>query len=313
MNGKLFIERQGINTTFQDEGRFNLQHLGIPPSGCMDIFLSRLANKLVGNEFNQAVIEFAYQGPLFKVISGEAHISITGNVKFEITKDSGDRIEGLSNSSFYLKKGDKLNIISTIESIYGYLSIEGGFKLQEVKNSFSTLIKAKIGPNKGEKICDKQEIIFLGKKENKNKKVFFQKDESETIRVLNGLQYDFFSKKSINDFYSNAYTVTNLTDRMGSRLDGIQLLNIKTPNIKSEGIAKGSIQIPGDGLPIALLSDHPTIGGYPKIANIISADYGKFVQKPPGSKIKFQLVDLNLAEREFDQYTEAHNAILNSI
>jgi biotin-dependent carboxylase-like uncharacterized protein len=313
MSGKLFIERQGVNTTFQDEGRFNLQHLGIPPSGCMDIFLSRLANKLVGNKFNQAVIEFAYQGPLFKVISGEAHISITGNVKFEIIKGNGNLIKGLSNSSFYLEKEDKLNIISTIESIYGYLSIEGGFKLLEVKNSFSTLIKANIGPNQGKKIGNKQEIIFSGKKENQNKKVFFQKDKSETIRVLNGLQRNFFSEKSIKDFYSNEYTITNLTDRMGARLNGIKLQNIKTPNIKSEGIAKGSIQIPGDGLPIVLLSDHPTIGGYPKIANIISADYAKFAQKPPGTKIKFQLVNLNLAESEFDQYTEVHNAILNSI
>ena len=86
------------------------------------------------------------------------------------------------------------------------------------------------------------------------------------------------------------------------RLEGEKLENIVSTNIKSEGIIKGSVQIPGDGQPIILLSDHPTIGGYPKIANIITADYDKLVQKTPGSKIKFKMVDLTIAESAFRQY-----------
>ena len=89
---------------------------------------------------------------------------------------------------------------------------------------------------------------------------------------------------------------------MGRRLEGEKIENIINKNIKSEGITKGSIQIPGDGQPIVLLSDHPTIGGYPKIANIISADYDKLVQKMPGTKIKFKLVDLAVAENAFQDY-----------
>ena len=86
------------------------------------------------------------------------------------------------------------------------------------------------------------------------------------------------------------------------RLEGEKLENIKSSNIKSEGIIKGSVQIPGDGQPIVLLSDHPTIGGYPKIANIITADYDKLAQKIPGTKIKFKMVDLKVAESAFDEY-----------
>ena len=89
---------------------------------------------------------------------------------------------------------------------------------------------------------------------------------------------------------------------MGMRLEGERLENKVSVNIKSEGITKGSIQVPGDGQPIILLSDHPTIGGYPKIANVITADYDKLVQKIPGSKIKFKLVDLAVAENAFQDY-----------
>ena len=87
------------------------------------------------------------------------------------------------------------------------------------------------------------------------------------------------------------------------RLEGEKLENIVSKNIKSEGITKGSIQIPGDGQPIVLLSDHPTIGGYPKIGNVITADYDKLVQKIPGTTIKFKLVDLPLAEKAFQEYS----------
>ena len=94
---------------------------------------------------------------------------------------------------------------------------------------------------------------------------------------------------------------------MGMRLEGKKLENIVSKNIKSEGITKGSIQVPGDGQPIVLLSDHPTIGGYPKIGNVITADYDKLVQKIQGSKIKFKLVDLVVAERAFQDYIASFN------
>ena len=135
----------------------------------------------------------------------------------------------------------------------------------------------------------------------------FDFENNNTIRVMKGLQHDYFSEQSQGDFFSKEYKVTKLTDRMGMRLEGEKLENIKSKNIKSEGITKGSIQIPGDGQPIILLSDHPTIGGYPKIANVITADYDKLVQKTPGSKLKFKLVDLSVAESAFKDYIKKLN------
>ena len=100
------------------------------------------------------------------------------------------------------------------------------------------------------------------------------------------------------------YKVTNLTDRMGMRLYGLALENIIDTNIRSEGITKGAIQIPADGQPIVLLTDHPTIGGYPKIANIISADYDLLVQKIPATSITFKCIELKEAEQLYsDRYS----------
>ena len=148
--------------------------------------------------------------------------------------------------------------------------------------------------------------IFFNKshQEDKTNKIQFDFDIDNIIRVMKGLQIHYFSKKSQEDFFSKEYKVTKLTDRMGMRLEGQKLENIVDKNIKSEGITKGSIQVPGDGKPIILLSDHPTIGGYPKIANVITADYDKLVQKIPGTTIKFKLVDLPVAEKAFQEYVK---------
>lgn len=298
----ILIERPGINSTFQDKGRFSLQHLGVVASGCMDSFLSDLANKLVGNDIYKPLIEFAYQGPLIKMTSGKAHISITGNVKFEIKRKNKKIIEGIPNSSFYLKEGDLLDITATRKSIYGYLAVEGCFDLEKINNSFSTLLKAKIGPFDGKKISINQKINISSTTNNNNKKLTSNFDTVNEIRVLPGTQLNYFSDKSLKDFYLNKYKVTNNTDRMGARLEGYKLEHLNSFNIPSEGIAKGSIQVPGDGQPIVLLNDHPTVGGYPKIAHIITADYNNFIQKQPGSEITFKKVSLKEAELAFNEH-----------
>ena len=308
MNDHFKILRPGINSTFQDIGRFGLQHLGIVPGGCMDRSLFFLANKLVGNKVSEGALEFAYQGPLLELVGEPVIVAVSGKVNFNIINKKGEIKQGTSNESFILSKGDKVDILSTIDSVYGYFSIFGGFKLKETKGSISTLVRAKIGSNNGEKLKSDKKIFF-----NKISQDFkinnfkFDFEDDNIIRVMKGLQHDYFSEQSQGDFFSKEYKVTKLTDRMGMRLEGQKLENMKSKNIKSEGITKGSIQIPGDGQPIILLSDHPTIGGYPKIANVITADYDKLVQKTPGSKLKFKLVDLSVAESAFKDYIKKLN------
>ena len=111
-------------------------------------------------------------------------------------------------------------------------------------------------------------------------------------------------------FFEKEFAVSKLSDRMGMRLEGPKIENIVDTNIKSEGLIKGVIQVPTDGNPIVMLSDHGTIGGYPKIGVVISADYDKLVQLTPGSKIKFQEVELSSAETLFKLYDlETQNLI----
>ena len=121
---------------------------------------------------------------------------------------------------------------------------------------------------------------------------------------------NFFSDKSKKTFFHKEFKVTKLSDRMGMRLEGQVLKNIVDSNIKSEGLVKGVIQVPSDGNPIIMLSDHGTIGGYPKIGVVISADYDKLVQLTPGSKIKFKEIKLDEAENLFKLYDlETQNLI----
>ena len=120
-----------------------------------------------------------------------------------------------------------------------------------------------------------------------------------------------FPKKQKIFFFSEKYTVTRLVDRMGMRLDGPKLENIVKTNIKSEGLIRGVIQVPADGKPIILLSDHGTIGGYPKIAIVISADLDKVAQLTPDSKIQFKEVSLKEAEILFKKYNLETKKYLN--
>ena len=135
-------------------------------------------------------------------------------------------------------------------------------------------------------------------------------NERDTVRVVKGPQFHYFDKESQKDFFSKNYKISNLTDRMGMRLEGNIMQNIVSTNILSEGITKGAIQVPADGQPIILLTDYPTIGGYPKIANVISADYNLLIQKTPGEKIFFKLIELREAEQ---LYKEHLNNILKII
>ena len=298
------VLRAGINTTYQDEGRFGLQHFGIPPGGCMDHKSFLIANALVGNKKNCGVMEFAYQGPMLSLVKGKANIAITGNVYFKIISNK-ETIEGECNRSYNLNEGDIIDILATKNSVYGYLSVDGGFKIEAFFNSVSTLVKAKIGPNNGSKIKIDDKIIINKTSNNKtNFKSIVPSEDINIIRVLKGPQYDYFSEESKKIFFSQVYKVTNLTDRMGMRLYGVALENIIDTNIRSEGITKGAIQIPADGQPIVLLTDHPTIGGYPKIANIISADYDLLVQKIPATSITFKCIELKEAEQLYsDRYS----------
>ena len=308
------VLRPGINTTFQDKGRFHMQHLGVTPGGCMDLDSFSIANALVGNSLNEGTLEFAYQGPLLKLIKGKTKIAITGDVFFQIIRSDKEILNGECNRTYFVNEGDQIDILATKKSVYGYMALQGGFNIKTFCKSVSVLSRAEIGPNEGKKIKIKDKINI--KIESNDRKIFLTnvpERKKRTIRVLKGPQYNYFSKESQKEFFSKEYKISNLTDRMGMRLEGIVLKNIVSANIRSEGITKGAIQVPADGQPIVLLTDYPTIGGYPKIANVTSVDYNLLIQKTPGEKIFFELIELHEAEQLYKEHLKSISEVIKNI
>ena len=313
-NSYFEVERAGVNTTFQDRGRQNLNHIGIPVSGVMDKRNYILANALLKKDLNSPVIEFAYQGPLLKYKGEEIFIVLTGDVKFQIVRDNNKKIIGEPYQVYLIQNNDKIDIQSTNKSVYGYISVSEDFILDKTWGSYSINTKANIGPNNGEKLSNNQKINIDHKKKNLTiTNLNYVNSKIEYIRVLRSMHFDFFSEKSKNIFFNKEFKVTKLSDRMGMRLEGQVLENVVNSNIKSEGLVKGVIQVPSDGNPIIMLSDNGTIGGYPKIANVISADFDKLVQMIPGSAIKFKQVSLEEAEKLFKFYNLETDNLINQI
>jgi biotin-dependent carboxylase-like uncharacterized protein len=314
MNDSYFeILRPGINTTIQDNGRNHFYHVGITISGAIDNRNYKLANSLVENQLDEAVIEFAYQGPLLKLKNGKISFAITGNVYFKIIRKNSKIEDGECYRSYILEDEDQIDIITTINSAYGYLSIKDGFKLKKVWNSCSTNTKANIGSNNGKKYSLEDKIFIKNSNIEKllEKKINYINSTDNIIRVIKGTNFDYFSSDTKKKFLNENFLITNLADRMGIRLKGPKIENIKSTNIKSEGLVRGVVQVPSDGDPIIMLSDHGTIGGYPKIANVISADLDLVGQLTPGTNLNFKEVSLEEAENIFKAYNEDTNKYIN--
>ena len=314
MNNTYFqILRPGINTTIQDSGRNHMYHEGIAVSGAIDQRNYKFANGLVGNQMDEAAIEFAYQGPLLKLKNGKINIAITGDIFFKIIRKDSKIEDGECYKNYVLEEEEQLDIISTKNTVYGYLSVNGGFQIEKFWNSYSINTKANIGPNNGKKYSIKDKIFIRNSnlQNIKKKELNYYESSDNIIRVIKGTNFNYFSTEAQNRFFNKEFSVTKLADRMGIRLSGHKLENIVSTNIKSEGLVKGVVQVPADGDPIIMLSDHGTIGGYPKIGVVISADLDRVGQLTPGSIVNFKEVSLEEAQNIFKAYTEDTKKYLN--
>ena len=306
------VIRAGINTTFQDNGRKNLNHIGIPASGAIDKRNYKLVNKILNNDINHPALEFAYQGPKLIYYGEPISIAVTGDVNFKLIRKDIET-EGKCYESITIENNDEIDLISTNKSVYGYFSVKAKFQIDYQWKSCSTNTKANIGANNGKKLENSQKLHVFDIKEISKRSINYINTRIENIRVIRGTNFDYFSKEAQQNFFNEEFNVTKLSDRMGMRLEGKKLENVVNTNIKSEGLVKGVIQVPADGNPIIMLSDHGTIGGYPKIATVISADFDKLAQLPPGSKIKFKEVNLSDAETIFKLYEMETNTLLSKI
>ena len=292
--------RSGLNTSLQGAPINNLQHLGITTSGPMDNFLSKIGNISLDNQEETLCFEICRLGPKIQILEGIFIFLISGNVNFDIISEY-KLIKGRCNQSYTIKKGDKIDIKTTINSNYGYLIFKGQLEDKIINNLSSSILSSSLGVNQGKKILDSDEFRLSTITNFKKRKldINIQKYYKNIIRVLPGPQMHYFKIKNINKFFNKKFKISKNSNRVGIRLLENTIKSTLNNNISSEGIIKGSIQIPGDGNPIILASEHPTIGGYPKIASIIMTDFAKIVQLEEGTDVFFEAVNIETAEKEY--------------
>ena len=292
------ILKGGMMTTVQDMGRTGYQSQGFSVAGVMDVRSFRIANLLLDNPENEAVLEFTLIGPTLEFTSSTI-IAITGG-DFQPTLNGEP---APMYTALYINKGDILKFGSARTGSRGYIAFSSYLKIPVVMGSRCTNMKSSLGGFKGRKLqandCFQFRIkrrylpFFLSRKLELNE--FDQ--ESATLRVVMGPQDDLFTKQGIETFLNSEYTVTSDFDRMGCRLEGPFIASKNGSDIISDGIAFGSVQVPSHGKPIILLSDRQTTGGYAKIATVASVDIPKLVQRKTDHKIRFQAITVEEAQR----------------
>ena len=287
------ILKSGVQTTIQDIGRYGYSHFGISSSGAADLFSFRLGNIIVGNTEELAGIEMTLLGGDFK-FNSDAVIAVTGS-SFNLSLDSQ---EIPYNQSIYVKKNQILSVGITKGGARSYLLVKGGIKTENYLNSKTTHVMSGMGGFMGRPL-KKGDILEI----DKNNKINITNipnnlDEINTskIRINKGLQSSYFSDSTWAAFTSKMFTVSEVFSRMGIRLKGNPIHSSKGNEILTEGIPLGAIQVPGGGEPIISFVEHQTTGGYPKIANVISADLCKVGQLKPGDKFQFELISFEDAE-----------------
>ena len=292
----IYIMNGGILTTVQDLGRFSYQQYGVSPGGAMDNRSFRLANFLVGNWENEAGLEVTLLGPQIRFTS-HAIFAITGG---DLTPClNGQAID--TYRAIQANAGDILSFRGLKSGCRSYIAFAGGLDVEPVMGSRATLIRGAIGGYQGRKLKTGDEIGFRHPISHlpdlKERHIPPEDFTADTVmlRILLGPQEDRFTKEAIQTLLRETYTVTPQSDRMGYRLEGPKLQHVTDANIITDGIALGSIQVPGNGQPIIMMAERQSTGGYTKIANVISVDIPKLSQCKAGSMLTFQLVTIEEA------------------
>lgn len=284
----------GMLSTVQDAGRFGVMKNGFTQSGAMDSHSMKTVNVLCGNDLSAPVIEMTMLGITAKFT--DSHIFCLSGGDFS-PKLNGKPIE--NNRPYKAEAGSLLQIGAAKSGMRCYLGVSGGIDVPLVMGSASTNLKIKIGGYEGRKLKT-GDVIKIGK-------CSYVPDMTKTaekcdypdhikVRVVLGPQDDMFTDTDLKFFSKQIYTVTPDLDRMGIRLCGIALRGKNGMDITSDGITFGSIQIARSGMPIILMADHQTTGGYAKIATVISVDLPKLAQARPYDKVMFDIVSIKQAE-----------------
>lgn len=302
---ELFIVRNpGPMTTVQDLGRLAFLDQGVPLSGALDPFACRVANLLVGNPEEAAVLEITVTGPTLEVLA-PADIALTG-------ADMGMTINRVPVPAWRTMRatpGDVIRIPRAVQGCRAYLAVTGGIDVPLMMGSRSTFVRAKIGGVQGRGLI-KGDILRRGAGAVLDRPRVLPEEwipehaRKIVLRAVPGPQDDAFREGS-DAFFGASYEVTQQTDRMGCRLRGAAVYRDRESpeSIVTEPTIPGNVQVPADGQPIILLVEQ-TSGGYAKIATVITSDLSRVAQAMPGSTVRFERVTLENAHRLYQEQQE---------
>lgn len=282
------VVKAGMLTTMQDLGRTGYRASGVPLSGAADPFAARLANLLVGNDEQAAVLEFTLVGPMLR-FAQEALVAVTGAA-----------CEGFPRwEPLHVAAGTTLAFGAAKQGCRGYLAVAGGWSVPPVLGSRSTYLRAGLGGVEGRALRDGDALEIAATARTSrgrwhiDERILPAYATQPVVRVVRGAQAEEFDET----FYRDAYTVAAQSDRTGARLAGAALSRKTTRELASATVVPGTVQVPPDGQPIVLLADAQTIGGYPQIAHVITVDLPLVAQLRPGDAVRFREVSLTEAHR----------------
>lgn len=297
----LRIINPGLFTTVQDFGRYGYESFGFTPAGAMDYESYYLANALLGNELNCAVLEMTLSGVTFEVLHSTSMGTAGANMTLMINEQPFD-----IGAAVDLVKGDIVKFGGVVKGARTYVSFSGGLDLPKELGSYATHTRSKMGGFKG-RTLKAGDVLSVKEKtvEHYFRKINKELAEGNEIRFIPGQQHDRFDADNQKIFTTSEYTVTKDSDRMGCRLAGAGVEAADGDDILSEPTQFGSIQIPQNGQPIILLADRQTAGGYKKIGTVAKVDLPKIAQKKPGETITFKEINIEAATRLYKESLSA--------
>lgn len=297
---RLVIAAIGPASSVQDGGRPGSQRYGLVPSGAMDRLALATANALVGNEPFAAAVEIGPFSASFTARNGAVRIALAGASR---NADIAGRAV-TADTSATIADGETLTLGFARGGAFSYLAIEGGIAGEPMFGSLAVNARAGLGSPYPRPLQAGDELQTRDASAAAERRIELPAAADAPIRVVWGPQDDEFADETKQLFLGSEWKVSPTSDRMGYRLEGPVLKHLHGHNIVSDGTVNGSIQVPGNGQPIVLMPDRGTSGGYPKLATVISADFGRFAQTQGGRPFRFKAVSMAEAQEEARKFAK---------
>jgi antagonist of KipI len=319
--GDVQVLEGGLFTTVQDQGRPGYQRYGVPVAGAVDGPALRAANLLVGNPPGAAGLECTVQGPTLRVARPLVAAVTGADLGAVVERPDLGRWEVPRDTSFFLRPGNVLRFEGRRSGARAYVAFAGGIDIPMVLESRSTYVTGRLGGLEGRRLeagdafrigpCESRPPAGQRRPRASTEGGEGEEGEAksenalEPIRVVLGPQEDLFTADALATFTGSTYRVAPSSDRMGYRLEGPALAHVGPKEIVSDGMMLGGIQVPPNGFPIVMLADRATMGGYPKIATVVSCDLPRLAQLLPGDSVRFRSVTLEQARASYRAHLDA--------